>query len=193
MEINKRDVGWKLWIQWILAYTFTYVLYQGGGFLASLNVSTVMYYGEKRYFLISLADLFMTGLITGFIQWLILRTDGISLWWFITGILLPIFGGIIVVILQTLILWKRVFYAGVWIVANGLTLYIHDNVSIYMFNYLTKYNRLVTTPPLLMSILSQNIFLVRYITTGLLGGIITASVLVWLLRHPKPELTSQPE
>ena len=26
MDIEKRDVGWKLWVQWVLVYTFVFVI-----------------------------------------------------------------------------------------------------------------------------------------------------------------------
>ncbi len=186
MTTESNNIGWKLWIQWVLAYAFTFVLTQEYIFSYFLDKAD---YGDIWVFdlLVLLVGAFVSGLIIGLVQWLILYPYGVSSWWIIITAIgtLPFFklqgfNFISSAVLQSLILRKRVFYAGLWIVANIPTPYIFHNI----LRYSTRYNYLFIGR-------TEQKFLAISMITGLLGGAITGSVLVWLLRHQKPTSTSQ--
>ena len=175
-----ENVGGKFWTQWVLIYVLTFILSTEvyiGDLLTKVMGIDIGTDGENwgMLFSVYLIAAIITGLIIGLMQWFVLRAYGIPSWWILTaiGIIMGGFSFFIVsaALLQSFILWKRVSYAGIWFAANSVTLLIYSFMSVYLYKYID---------------------LTSYTIIGLLGGVITASVLVWLLRQPKSKSTSQP-
>lgn len=209
MTNKNRNAGWKVWTVWLLIYTIPYILLRSNltatvadtYFEATTGMSANVDIGfNARLVGIYLVIAIGIGLITGLIQWAILRPYGLSPWWIIVtaiGFLSSFEGEVFIVwaALQSIILWQSVHYAGIWFVANSVTLYINDNVSsrlyLYWSTYQHEYGHLADPPcSFLIVLLEPDVFLAMDFIAGVLGGIITASVLVWLLRHPKARITN---
>jgi len=72
METNKRDVGWKLWIQWVLANTISVA------FATTLSIKlSRMGSGAIGHAIMGTFGIFLFGFIVGIAQWFILFHLGV--------------------------------------------------------------------------------------------------------------------
>ena len=178
MEINKRDVGWKLWAQWVLANII--------GVAFATRLTTVLYdMGEDP---ISRAvmwtyGIILYGFIIGIVQWIVLFRFNIPVWWIpATGVGIIVFSLLYspvalwgTVVLQTPILWRRVRWAGLWIFAHVPAYFLMERA------YRTLHDAVSSS---VISPFFETRFIVLIII-GTINSVITGFVLIWLLRHPK--------
>jgi hypothetical protein len=178
METNKRDVGWKLWAQWVLANII--------GIAVATRLSIDFHNsgsGTIDHAIMGIIGIILYGFIIGIAQWLVLFRFDISAWWILAtevGILafLMLYSSISLLgaaIVQFPILWRRVRWSGLWILAH---------VPAY-FLITRKYQTLhYAVSSSIISPFFETRFIVLMII-GTINSVITGFVLIWLLRHPK--------
>lgn len=175
MANNMRNIGWKLWVQWVLAYVIGVALATKLA-MEFYNVGS----GSIGHAVMGSIGAILYGLIIGVAQWLILFRFGIPAWWILatwigsfmfysTGSLLG------AAIVQWPILWRRTQWSGLWVLA-------------YLPTYLLLTRKINTLyfsiSPLLSNSNFETSFIVSIIISGI-DAIITGLVLIWLLHHPK--------
>ncbi|WP_017651889.1 serine/threonine-protein kinase [Fortiea contorta] len=173
MKFTQKD--WGLYIQWVLANIFGYF---GGAHLLSL-ISDIA--GDP------IPGLAFCGLLVGILQWIVLRRQvSVSLWWVLPTTLaapstylfatkfyiyqmltLGAFYGLIVGIGQWLVLRQLVNKAGWWILANALGAGLSFMISEMVDDSIGRFG------------------IQLFILLGILLGITSGVVLVWLLRDKK--------
>lgn len=174
MTNENRNIGWGLWIQWVLAYAISFILAWEQLWGAGKGSAIDAFLGRYMSYIIF-------GLITGFGQWLVLRRYGFSIGWvFATAIpaIIPLNLATIIgsVFLQTIILSRHTYGAFVWILAY-----------IPIWGLILFGGELLLIPPIRLMIKQSGYqsHTVHGIITGVIGALITGTVLVWLLRHLK--------
>ncbi|MBW4615020.1 MAG: protein kinase [Desmonostoc vinosum HA7617-LM4] len=173
MQFTQKD--WGFYLQWVLANIFGYI---GGVYLIS-PISNIA--GD------SIPGFAFLGLVVGILQWIVLRRQvSVSLWWVLPTTLaahstylfatkfsiyhmltLGAFYGLIFGIGQWLILRRLVNKAGWWILANALGAGLSFMISEMVDNSLGRFGNQL------------------FILLGMVGGITSGVVLVWLLRQQK--------
>ena len=178
MEKNKSDIGWKLWMQWVLANTISVAL------ATTLTIKfSRMGSGAIGHAIMGTFGILLFGFIVGITQWFILFRFGIPAWWipatgigvFVFFILFSPVSLLGAAILQFPILWHRVRWSGLWILAHIPAYFLMER------EYQTLYFAISSS-------IESPIFETRYIALMVIRFInivITGFVLIWLLRHPK--------
>jgi hypothetical protein len=196
MQVKRAQVGWGFWLQYVLASTFGMLVGFFMGFLSTDIVPKVLgeWVGASVFGIV-------LGIAVGILQWIVLRrrVSGAGLWVFApvaggVGIfyaaalfgfstsyesLAALFGWIAIValaglvtgILQWAVLKRRVSRAGWWVPVStaGWVLSVMG----------------VRALPWGVDDLDA---LWGMVTTGLVLGVVTGGVLVWLLRHTPQEV-----
>ncbi len=192
MKDKRSQVGWGLWLQWVVASTVGMLLGFIVGFPLSFLVMDIV--GER------LGQSFggiVIGIGVGVLQWLVLRRriSGVG-WWVLTsaagGLIIPVafeglseslsfgalmsftgvvaMGGAVAGTLQWLVLRGQVSRAGWWVLASTVGWGLVGAVlGAFPWG------------------VGDTDALVALAVTGAVLGAVTGGALVWLLRQPVPE------
>ena len=171
-----RDVGWRLWLWWVLA---SVVGWGVGGVVLGPVFGVV----EPAFGLLvgGAAVGAIGGAVLGVLQWLVLRRQlARAGWWIVAstvgwavgGAAFGLVGGAVAGFLQWLVLRRRLARAGWWIAASTVGWAIGPVIVLFggVIGELDA-----TLIVLLVAVL--------WGIGGLVGGVITGAVLVWLLRQ----------
>jgi hypothetical protein len=179
---NAKEIGWQLWLQWLVAYILAIALATRIAFeVRSIGSGTI------THAVMGVTAINLYGFIVGLVQWLVLSHYGISLWWIVATLMgftfLIYFTDSLLgaATIQCFLLWRRVYGSGVWIVAHVPAYYLSSVKYHILYDMISKASSnwpVADTP-----------FFVQ-IVIGSVSAVITATALVWLVRHPKLENTS---
>ena len=172
---NENRIEWKLWVQWVLVYVISTAI----GFRIAIRLPHLIDGNSIEDALYEILGWLIYSFIVGFAQWLVLFQYGISGWWIPVTIIGVFFSFIedgsflLVSVLQSLVLWRRVRWAGLWIVAH-LPSFLYQWVLEWTINQQLPVNWSYT----------DRMFF-SFLMGILIGAIFSGFALVWLLRYPK--------